>query len=363
MEDGPNIGNIPDGFIFFLTGKAELAVPWRQIKCCMRISVFILFLALFFQTGCTTDFDLEAPWKDVPIVYGFLSVQDTAHYIRVEKAFLEPDGDARQIARIPDSIYYDEDVSVFLEKITSGRIYALSRVEANEEGYPRAEGPFVEDPNILYKISADNLSLRAGDRIRLGIDRGSDLPIVTAETIVLDDITIRESNPVSPVNMSYDRNINFVFNVGEAARLFDVRLQLKIREERSGQIEDNIIEWILAKDLENVSSEGRVSVSITGEEFYRFLGGALSTESGLRRTFRGFDVLISAGGQEMVDLLKVQNANLGITSSQSIPAFTNLSEGLGIFTSRSTAVRPDLQITSVSFDSLRNGKFTKDLGF
>lgn len=326
-------------------------------------TTFFLLLTSFFLIGCTTDFELEAPWKDVPIVYGFLSLQDTAHYIRVEKAFLEPGGDARQIARIPDSIYYDESVSVSLEKVNSGRIYLLTRVDGNQEGYTREEGPFAEAPNILYKIKADDLTLKPNENIRLRIDRGGDLPLVTAETEVLDEITVRESNPVSPVNMAYDRVVNFVFNVGDAAQLFDVRLLLKIREDRSGNIEDKELEWVLVDDLERVSSEGRVGVGITGEEFYRFLGSALPVEAGLKRSLVGFDVLVSAGGKEMVELLKLQNANLGLTSSQTIPVYTNLSEGLGIFTSRSTALRQDLQITTVSYDSLRNGKFTRDLGF
>ena len=83
----------------------------------MRNSLFffIAFVTLMFS-ACETDFQLEGEWKDIPVVYAFLSEQDTAYYVRVEKAFLEPGGDATEIAQIPDSIYYkEEQISVSLE--------------------------------------------------------------------------------------------------------------------------------------------------------------------------------------------------------------------------------------------------------
>lgn len=323
----------------------------------------LLFFILLTSFSCSTDFTLEAPWKDIPIVYGFLSLQDTAHYIRIEKAFLEPGADARALAQIPDSIYYDESLEVVLEKVISGRTFELIRVDGNQEGYPRMEGPFASQPNYLYKINATDINLNASELIRLHINRGANLPVVTAETQMLDEIFIRESNPPSPVNMAYDRNINFVFNVGEAAQIFDIRLLIYIREQGNGRDELKTIEWVLADDLRRASEEGRVSVGILGEEFYRFIGSSLRLENGIQRQFEGFDVAIAAGGQEMVDLLTITEANLGITSAQVIPKYTNLSEGAGLFTSRSTGVRKDLTITGVSQDSLRDGIYTRDLGF
>ena len=69
----------------------------------MKNFSYLLLVTLFFS-ACTTDFQLEGEWKDIPVVYGFISVTDTAHYVRVEKAFLEPGGDANQIAPEADAI-------------------------------------------------------------------------------------------------------------------------------------------------------------------------------------------------------------------------------------------------------------------
>ena len=326
-----------------------------------KISPILIVLLVF--SACDTDFELEAPWQDIPVVNGFLSLQDTAHYIRIERAFQQEGTDARDIAQNPDSIYYDENLIAELERINTGQRFPLQRIDGNLEGYPREDGPFTNSPNILYKIKASDINLRAGETIRLRIQRNEGAELATAETQILDDIFIRESNPVSPVNMAYDRNINFVFNVGEAAQLFDVRLLFRIRELENGQSNIQEIEWVLTDDQRRVSEEARVAVEITGEEFYRFLGSALSPRNGVQRFFEGFDLLVAAGGQEMVDLLTVQQANTGITSAQLIPIYTNLSRGRGIFSSRSTAIRRGLELNSSSQDSLRNGIFTRQLGF
>jgi len=328
------------------------------MRSLLAVGLFLLGLS-----GCSTDFELEAPWQDVPIVYGFISLQDTAHYLRIEKAFLEPGGNAQQIAGIVDSIYYGPEAQVFLEKINTGQRYELKRVDASQEGYPRLSGPFAQTPNILYKIAAEAIELRAGQPIRMLLERNTGLPVVSAETTVLDDITIRTANPVSPVNMDYDRTINFVFSVGEAAALFDIRLLIHLKEVRSGVAHLTTLTWVLDDQLQRSSTEGRVSIGITGEAFYRYLGSALEAEPGLQRQFLGFDVSITAGGEAFVELLRLQTANAGLTSAQQIPSYSNISEGLGIFSSRSSAIRSGLEITSTSLDSLKNGRFTRDLGF
>ena len=102
---------------------------------------------------------------------------------------------------------------------------------------------------------------------------------------------------------------------------------------------------------------------VFGEEFYRFLGSAIPETPAMLRQFVGFDLIVTAGGQEMVDFLQIARANTGITSSQVIPVYSNLSEGRGIFSSRAVLERTGLILNSTSMDSLRDGRFTRQLNF
>ncbi len=330
--------------------------------------VLTLTAVLLFST-CSTDFQLESDWEDIPVVYGFLSLQDTAHYIRVEKAFLEPGGNAEAIAQEPDSLYYAEDqITVQLEKIATGQVYTLERVDGNLEGYPREEGPFAQSPNYLYKIKAEDIELEGGDRVRLIINRGDELDEVTAQTEIIEAVGPRSTSPPDQISTwPYNSFQSISWNAGPSAKLFDIRMFIRYREldpaAPGGEV-PRILEWTIQRRLLRTNDDQtRFSVDLLGEDFYRFIGSAIDESVQRERIFESIELQIAAGGQELVELNRVLQANTGITSSQAIPTYTNLSEGRGIFTSRFIATRTGIELTSMALDSLIGGIYTEDLNF
>jgi hypothetical protein len=124
-------------------------------------SFFFGALALFslaiVTNGCKDDFDPSGNFEEIPIVYGLLNQQDTAHYIRIERAFLEKATSALTLARDTNSLYF-KNLNVTLEQLDNrGQTvltFPLSRVNGTLEGYPRESGIFNSNPNILYKTKA-----------------------------------------------------------------------------------------------------------------------------------------------------------------------------------------------------------------
>ena len=51
--------------------------------------------------SCSNDFELTEGTVDLPVVYGTISVGDSATYIRVEKAFVDEQTSAVQLAKDP----------------------------------------------------------------------------------------------------------------------------------------------------------------------------------------------------------------------------------------------------------------------
>ncbi len=58
----------------------------------------VWLISILILAGCTTDFDLTAPEKDIWVVYGILNPGDSVQYVRVYKGFL-PESDAFEYAR------------------------------------------------------------------------------------------------------------------------------------------------------------------------------------------------------------------------------------------------------------------------
>lgn len=330
----------------------------------MKNFSYLVLVTLFFS-ACTTDFQLEGEWKDIPVVYGFISVTDTAHYVRVEKAFLEPGGDANKIAQIPDSLYYDH-ATVQIKNIDTGEIFDLEKVDGNLEGYQRDAGVFANAPNYLYKIKAEQAGFEGGENIQIIVNTGNDEKLIKGETKVLEPIVPSENLPNQSLALDdYDRILTIQWGHGEETKIFDLRMIVRYKESvpNTSDYVDKSVEWLLDRRLLNDDKRTKSSFKFAAEEFYKFLGQAIDENPAVERTNLRVDINIVGGGAEFLEYLTISDANLGITSSNQVPVYTNLSEGYGIFTSKGFAAREGLYLNVVALDSLESGIYTKLLNF
>ena len=328
----------------------------------------LLFGAALFWSACETDFQLEGEWRDIPVVYAFLSQQDTAYYVRVERAFLEPGGNARNIAQIPDSIYYDDNaVTVKLERLSNGQMYELERVDGRDEGYPRESGDFVSTPNYLYKLSKSVVSLNGGTDFRIIIERQGEEP-ATATSVILDEIELANL-PLTGVYQfgDFSRDTRVEWRApGASARVFDVRMIIRYGEtdpENPSQRITKEVEWVLNQNLGREDDLSLQSFRFPNESFFQFLASSLTPLDNGTRRFEAINLKVTAAGQEIEDYLRIANANIGITSSQEIPVYTNVENGVGIVSSRFQVISEDFGLGAEARDSLYNSVYTKDLNF
>jgi hypothetical protein len=334
--------------------------------------------ALLLLSACSNDFDVAAPWKDIPVVYGIISPLDTAAYIRVEKAFLDPNTSAFTLAQIPDSIYYDDNqINVFLERSDNGQRVQMQRVDGNLEGYVRDTGIFAPDPNWLYKYKspASQPFLVGLKTYKLVVERGDQLPAVTGETTLPG--TFKITTPSA--NGSGQYIINFTPNGDPAVEwrtdgagvLFEVKLAIRFREtgtDGSFLGRDTLL-WTAVQSVrrtDNTSGQpneyrGKAILSTTA--FYQFLANNIAPASSRLRYFEGCNIILTGGGAEIAELQEVLSANSGISGAEALTTYTNMSEGFGIFTGRNTAVLPNVVIGPATVTSMNEDPLTKPLNF
>ncbi len=117
---------------------------------------FLSLIALFYTTGCTEKINIAAPYKDISVVYGLLDNRDAAHYIRIQKAFLDNNKSALDMAKTYDSNFYN-NLNVIIKRLDfSYKIkdtIQLSLVNLDDEGYPKEPGVFFNTPNYAYKFT------------------------------------------------------------------------------------------------------------------------------------------------------------------------------------------------------------------
>jgi len=331
----------------------------------MKYSLLFLLGILLFS--CSNEFELNAPAKEIPIVYGLLSRADEVHYIRVEKAFIDEGTSALELAQRPEALYFDA-VIVELVRERDGATFLLEEVDGSQVGLERATGIFATTPNILYRIAADKLNLQEEEVYRLNIRRsGEEELLTTATTPIVGDVRLNRpipGNQKPPMRILEDDEITILWAADESAKLFDVTMVVNYEEFDPADVNTLVkksIEWKLAESIKSADGPNRVEPE--GIEFYRFLNANIAVDANLQRVLKTIDVRIDAGGEELFNYINVGQANTGITSAQVIPNYTTLSSGLGIFASRNTFLETGFVLDSQTKTALRNNDLTKDLNF
>lgn len=119
----------------------------------------LIAASTLFATSCSEKFEVAAPYKDITVVYGFLDMADTAHYIRIQKAFLDENKSAVSMAKESDSNFFS-NINVRIERYTANGSSImidslhLDKVDLTQEGYPKQAGIFFDAPNYAYKFKA-----------------------------------------------------------------------------------------------------------------------------------------------------------------------------------------------------------------
>ncbi|MEJ6696326.1 MAG: hypothetical protein QNK55_03030, partial [Saprospiraceae bacterium] len=295
-----------------------------------------VMVSVVIFTACDNDFDLVTDKVEIPVVYAIINAADTAQYFRVERAFIDENISALEIAQIPDSLYY-ADAVVTLTRVTTGEAWIMDEVDGNLEGYPRQDGVFATAPNTLYKLRTADITLEPEEQYMLTIDIGDNRPQIVATTVLIKPPFLATPADEGGLNIDPARRFRINWNNNSTNAIYDAYVRLFYDETIDGVTTPKSIDWSLLKN----SEINEIDVLSTG--FYDLVGNSLVVDPSITRQQMGASFTLISGSIEISDYIRIGQANLGITSSGEIPVYEgSLSYGLGLFGSRFTDLRDDL---------------------
>ncbi len=323
---------------------------------------------LWVVGGCSEDFTVAAPYKDVTLAFAVLDVGDSAHYIRIQKAFLDEARSAIDLAKESDSNYF-RNLTVTLRQLDAGSravqaSFDLPRVDLAAEGIRKDDGTFFTSPTFAYKFDAPLLANRA---YRLVVRNNADGSVDSAETALVDPGSFKiipfEIDTALPINFAeYGRAFTILISgapQGSALTEGLLRFRYEERDPAStiayksfdyslGQLEAGALSW----RVENANLYAALATNI----------GAVP--AGYDRFLDSVDILITSGSQSFLEYIRAQSALGGITGDQIRPIYTNFygQDVLGLFASRATRRRLNVPIATVAIDSLQINPVTASLG-
>ncbi|MBK7409770.1 MAG: hypothetical protein IPJ40_18015 [Saprospirales bacterium] len=202
-------------------------------------------------------------------MYGLLDKADTAHYIRVEKAFR-----IKMVVRFlaalePDSIYYS-DATVSLNLTTGSR--RSSKVDGARWLSPGCRR-FCATPQLSLQSQKQRASLSGGDVVRFTLDRGEGLDKVISECTVLDDIVPQGGLATgSKLDFPSDHDVTFRWRAGDEALILTLCSAIHYEEKLAGDpnVHTYELEWNMAKGVTRSGGSSTISTKVFGPAVLQF---------------------------------------------------------------------------------------------
>lgn len=324
--------------------------------------VIVIFISTFFFYACDNDLNVTESWKDITVVYGLLNSAEAVNYIRVEKGFLDENTSALVVAQRADSLYY-ANLNVELVELHSmgATTHSLTRVDANTMGLQRDTGIFATTPNYVYKFD-EPINTDANYRLVITKADGQE---VTAQTGIIDEFNLTLPLDSTLGWREYDDEVFFRWRSDEDAAFYELVFRFHYLEAPVNDPTNFVsksFDWMVDSKIQPVNNSGIVSLQVLAQNFFQTVGANLS-EGEVIRQFDRIDVLIWAGGADLLSYIEVGSVNAGITGAEVLPTYTNLSEGFGIFSTRRSQLFPNFKLRSAALDSLSLGIYTRHLNF
>ena len=319
---------------------------------------FAITLGVFSQ-GCDNEIDLLSEYREIGVIYGILNYADSVHVVRIQKAFLGK-GDANQMAQVSDSIYYPDILDVRLIREQNGQqVETIPMTRFN--GDDKEEGTFASSPNILYHTNGEQIYSDSDYKILVtNTETGYQF---YATTPVVDSLKIYNPTPGQLVNWSQN-DFTMRYSLSPEAYLYNLTIRFHYGEEviGTGTVVPKYIDWVFANDLYS-SPQGSTTVEkdLSGEDFCRFVADKLNPEPNTVRYAGNLDFILVGGGKVLANFIRINQSSSTLLTSA--PSYTNVENGLGIFSSRYISSRNSVQLHPSSIVQLKTNPYTADLGF
>ena len=323
---------------------------------------FLLFFAIFLiLSSCKTDFDINAGYKDITVVYGLLSQNDNIHYIKINKAYLG-DGNALLMATNPDSCTYGNFLEVKIEEWINGSPNQQWYLDTTTI-YNKEAGVFYNPKQVLYKFNA---VLNENAEYRLIIKNKNSGKIITSSTKLVHNFTIDKPTSMQQLNFTATSPVEIKWSSALYGRLYQLIIRFRYKE-KNIVTNDSVIktlDWGLGTyKSKYLKGDESMSTSYNGQNFYKFLHDNIpSSTPNIIRSTAGLqmDFIISVAADDFNTYMEVSAPSTGV--SQVKPEYTNINNGIGLFSTRYKIIRP-LYMSGTSNDSLKLGQYTKYLNF
>ena len=315
----------------------------------MKMPVFFLLVVVGpFLAACSTDIDLYAEYKEVPVVYGLLDAHADTNYIKITRVFYVQ-GDAYEVALNPDSSNYPGKLDVRLVEYCNNdslREILLDTITIHN----KQPGTFYAPGQKLYYTTEPLGKNTKKDHYSYRLK--AVLPDRTLKTRA--DLVGNDDFDVQSLAVNFSKEYfgtvprQFLFHPAVNGAFYQVIMSFTFLEQRTpdGDSVPRTMTWevgTFSEDFFSMHMDGDAYVILYHPEtFYAQLREFVGDDTTLMDVHRYItdypvEVTIVAGGERLRQYVYNNNVENGF--SQGDNEFSLIDDGYGVFSSRMAVSR------------------------
>ena len=319
--------------------------------------VLTFLFASILLLNCDNTLYINDDYKVTPVVYGILDQNADSQFVRLHRTYLGEEGIAAGFNEA-DSLYFDT-ATLYLKELNQDgsqrNLWVMQEISAQMDS-----GVYTADQHRLY---ATNAPISAQYNYKLtGFIPGQDN--FTATTPVVGDFDITKPKGFQKISFGI-RDADFSWDAAKNAIIYQGYIIFRYKEApRNNPLDSTIVELVYALPMKtgtSTSGSGSFTTSLSYDAYFRFLRNNIGTSTTMVRVFKGIDVEVFAGADDLATYINVNQPSTGIVQEK--PLFTNVEGGIGLFSSRTSQRKVNVSLSASSLDSLWRGNLTCDMGW
>lgn len=332
-------------------------------------------LLLVFTISCENEVDVSADWEEIAVVYGALNPTDDTNYLRINRAFLDENESALRYIDNPDSLYF-ESLEVYLDEFRNNsytKTISASLVNGEDFGLSKDSGFFYSESNPLYQITDKIQASTFINDYTYSLTVRNPLTGYTCSGLTLSNGKPEVTNPVSENSprtvfprATDDHNIYVSFKEGKHVRAYTIEMIIRVEEFKTSDPSSSTvipIKWNLVNGgrTRRLSGFEEAIYLVPSSSFFATISSALTADTSLSRRLVDYDINFYGISEDFSTYLSVTSPSIGIIQKK--PEFTNLTNGLGIFTSRHITRFDNQKFDAQTTVEMQLSEFTDYLNF
>ncbi len=316
---------------------------------------FYLLLALgsVFTTSCTKDFNPNAEYKDVTIVYGLINADDSLSSLKIVKAFTVDEnvyilakdsseniyGDYLSVDMLEYTGTWDDLKQAYTNKKETGKVLHFSR----EYIYNKEDGTFYNPVQVVYRCATKgNLKTRVGSTAYLYglriINNNTGETVQTDQPVALvEPLKSKGLFPIDGFNLNFTNDpkskITFSWLTVRNGRRYEPVLRFFYNETISGITHLDSLDYKLSTILsDKLNGDEAKNIDVLGSAFLRVVQNQLAAKPMADRVALGVQFIITVGAEDINNYIELSKPSTTIVQDR--PEYTNMINGFGIFSSK-----------------------------